>query len=97
MKGWCNCMGEWIKISDRLPDPGVDVLLCFRDTHHTDPSWPRVVVLPAWRGNLAESPNGSFAIEGRLGRSYSSADIEDAIAWMPMPEPPDFARHGEKP
>lgn len=84
-------MREWIKVSDRLPEPGVDVILCFRDTLHQDPSWPKVAVMSAWRCNLAqETPDGMWAVEGRLGRSYSAVPLEDGIAWMPMPEPPEI-------
>ncbi len=84
-------MPEWIKVSNRLPDPGVDVILYFRDAFHKDPSWPKTAVMPAWRCNLGEkeSHDGMWAIGGRLGKCYRTIRLEDGIAWMPMPEPPE--------
>lgn len=85
-------MPKWIRVSDHLPEPGENVILYFRDSRHKDPSWPRLVVMPAWLANIGEkeSPDGAFAIEGRLGDSYSVVSLEDAIAWMPLPDLPDF-------
>ena len=77
----------WIKCSERLPDQGVNVILTFNDTYHIDPSWPEIQVLPAWRCNVGEdeTPDGAWAIEGRLG-GYS-IPLEDGIAWKPLPKP----------
>ena len=79
--------GKWIPCRERLPRVGEDVILYFRDTYHTDPSWPETQFLPAWRCNVAEedTPNGQWAIEGRLWNTVV-IDIEDGIAWMPMPK-----------
>lgn len=79
--------GTWIPCGERLPKAGENVILYFRDTFHTDPSWPETQVLPAWRCNVAEEnkPNGQWAIEGRIW-STTVIDIEDGIAWMPLPK-----------
>ena len=79
-----NNVDNWVLVKDKLPDPGQDVILAFRDRIHKDPSWPKVAVRPAWRCNVGErdSPNGAWAIEHYMG---FVAPIEDGIAWMPMP------------
>jgi len=78
---------EWIPCSKQLPKAGQDILLYFNDTYHTDPSWSPTAVQPAWRCNIDETtPNGQWAIEGRLWHT-TVIDIEDGIAWMPLPHP----------
>lgn len=76
---------DWVPCSQELPPVGADVILTFRDTFHTHPDWPKVAVKPAWRCNVEEeTPDGRWAIEGRLGNF--GVNIEDGIAWMPMPK-----------
>ena len=79
---------KWISCNKRLPDCGEDVILYFHDSFHKHPSWPKMDVKPAWRCNVDEedSPDGAWAIEGRLGNYV--VDLKDGIAWMPLPEPP---------
>lgn len=78
--------GNWIPCKDKLPDVGVNVILTFRDTFHTHPSWPKVQVMPAWICNVDEdNPKGEWAIEGRLGNYV--VDIDSGIAWQPLPAP----------
>lgn len=80
--------GTWVKCKDELPPVGVNVILCFKDTFHTHPSWPQKQVMAAWICNVdKEHPKGEWAIEGRLGNYV--VEIDDGIAWMPMPEPCD--------
>ncbi len=75
----------WTPCSEGLPKAGADVILTFRDTFHTHPSWPKVAVMPAWICNVSEEkPLGEWAIEGRLGNYV--VDIDSGIAWMPMPK-----------
>ena len=77
---------DWIPCSKQLPEKGVNVILTFKDTFHTHPSWPKVQVLPAWICNVDEdNPRGQWAIEGRLGNYV--IDIDSGIAWKPLPEP----------
>lgn len=77
---------EWVECSKELPPKGVNVELTFRDTFHTHPSWEKIQVLPAWICNVDEEhPEGEWAIEGRLG--HYVIDIEDGIAWKPLPAP----------
>lgn len=77
-------MPDWILVKDRLPDIGQDVILVFHDTFHTDATWPKVAVRPAWRCNVgAYSPNGEWAIEHGY---HMTIPIEDGIAWMELPE-----------
>ena len=74
----------WIPCSEKRPDAGVNVILRFRDTFHTDSSWPKIQVMPAWICNVSEDmPDGEWAIEGRLG-NYT-VDIQDGIEWQPLP------------
>ncbi len=74
----------WTPCSEGLPEVGANVILTFRDTFHTHPSWPKVAVMPAWICNVSEEkPRGEWAIEGRLGNYI--VDIDSGIAWMPMP------------
>ena len=76
----------WILCSERLPEKGVNVILTFRDTFHTHPSWPKVQVMVAWICNCGdEHPDGEWAIEGRLGNYV--VNLEDGIAWQPLPKP----------
>ena len=78
--------GEWVSCRERLPKVGEDVILKFKDTFHTHPSWPKIQIMPAWRCNVDESqPNGEWAIEGRLWHQ-TIISIDDGIAWMPMPK-----------
>lgn len=78
---------DWIPCSERLPEFCVDVILYFHDTYHKHPSWPKYDVKPAWRHYGAEcNSDGGWVIEGRLG-GYG-IELEDGIAWMPLPEPP---------
>lgn len=86
--------GPWIACSDRLPEVGEDIILFFRDRFHKDPSWPKTVIKSAWRCNTANpnTPNGDWAIEGRL--YHSAIPFEDGIAWMPLPEAPDMDELG---
>ena len=79
---------NWILSRDRLPEVGEDVILYFKDTVHTHPSWPKIDVKPAWRCNVGEknSPDGDWAIEGRLGNFV--IPLQDGIAWMPLPALP---------
>ena len=79
---------KWILCSDRLPDVGEDIILFFKDTFHTQPSWPKTIVKSAWRCNFGQkgSPDGAWAIQGRL---YDfGIPLQDGIAWMPLPAPP---------
>lgn len=77
--------GEWILCSEKLPEMGEDIILYFKDTYHTHLSWPETNIKSAWRCNINEiTPNGQWAINGRLWRD-TVLDIEDGIAWMPMP------------
>ena len=81
-----DVFGKWIMCSERLPEIGENVILYFLDTYHTHPSWPRRTVSSAWRCNVDKetTPNGQWAITGRLWND-TVIDIEDGIAWMPMP------------
>ena len=80
----------WILCRDRLPKSGEEVVLFFRDTFHTHPSWPKTQVLCAWRCNVNENktPNGEWAIEGRCWNNVVIS-LEDGIAWMPLPGRPN--------
>ena len=84
--------GEWIPCSERLPKIGQDVILFFHDSIHTHPSWEKTPVMPAWICNVGEeaSPNGEWAIEGRFGGNMWVEPLDSGIAWMPLPNPPDF-------
>ena len=85
-------MPNWILVKERLPDIGQDVILAFHDTFHTDATWPKVAVKPAWRCNVvADSPNGEWAIEHLYNMTIP---IEDGIAWMEMPELPEGTVNG---
>lgn len=73
-------------VKKELPEKGVNVILTFKDTFHTHPSWPKIQVLPAWICNVDDdNPKGQWAIEGRLGNYV--INIDDGIAWKPLPEP----------
>ncbi len=78
--------GDWVACSDEMPPAGVDVILTFEDTFHTHPSWPRIAVKPAWICNVGEekTPNGEWAIEGRLGNFC--VPLEAGLGWMPLPK-----------
>lgn len=77
---------DWIPCEKELPEKGVNVILTFKDTFHTHPSWPKIQVLPAWICNVDDdNPKGQWAIEGRLGNYV--INIDDGIAWKPLPEP----------
>lgn len=82
-------MPQWISCKDQLPDWREDIILYFHDTYHQHPSWPKMYVVPAWRANVGEkdTPEGLWAIEGRLG-NYT-VPIEDGIAWMHLPNAPE--------
>lgn len=79
-------VGQWIPCSERLPEAGENIILTFKDTFHTHPTMAnKIRVMPAWRCNVCEeeTPDGAWAIEGRLGKF--AVDITDGIAWMPLP------------
>ena len=80
--------GKWILSRDGLPEVGEDVILFFKDSFHKHPSRPKIDVKPAWRCNVGEknSPEGDWAIEGRLGNYV--IPLQDGIAWMPLPALP---------
>lgn len=73
---------RWTPCSEKLPDPGQDVILVYRDDNHNN----EIRVSPAWRGNVwePEQQNGIWILTKRMS---SSANIEDGIAWTPLPEP----------
>ena len=81
---------KWIPCSKRLPKRGDDVILYFKDTYHTEKGWEPYIVMPAWRCNVGEedTPNGAWAIEGRLGGFGWVQPLETGIAWMKLPKPP---------
>lgn len=80
---------EWILCKDRLPEKWENVILYYRDDHHTDPSWPKIGVAPAWRCNVGipGAPKGEWSIEGRLGWV---APLKCGIAWMALPKPEEL-------
>ena len=82
-----NEKDKWIRCSERLPASGQDIILMFRDTYHKHDSWPKISVKPAWRCNVGEesSPDGLWAIEGRLGMGMTLS-LSDGICWMELPD-----------
>lgn len=74
-------MSEWIKCSERLPEPGVPVDIWVPDEQHSR------LADYILRSNYAGVEGNSFFEPLGSGRSC----VRNATHWMPLPEPPQDA------
>ena len=69
---------EWIKCSERMPEPGVEVLVWIDG--HRGPAWSNNHALVAYRSAIS----GHWLQE----RHERSEPLIGVTHWMPLPEPP---------
>ena len=70
----CELMPQWIPVTERLPQEGVDVLVSSPCPNSDTPN----VDIASWGNEGAQEPVWREAYCGRLWPTH----------WMPLPEPP---------
>ena len=73
-------MKDWISVKDRLPEKGIDVLVCEMKFEH---KYPNIGI-----GELDQEGNWWYSIGEEIQKEDYDQDYRSITHWMPLPEPP---------
>ena len=79
-------MSEWIKCTDRLPENEQEVLISLRDGAYCRGGYGGATVVDAMFSNDPLFAGTWFPIFSVWGDD-KEYQVEDVVAWMPLPEP----------
>lgn len=73
---------RWIPCAERMPEDGVEVLICMRDRSKN--------LIKIGRLGMHDIEDNNFRLIGKRKVWYANdyyTDLDTIIAWMPLPEP----------